>query len=228
MDQQKSDSSDSRRRLHKSRTDRIVDGVCGGLAEYLGVDATVMRLLLVAFSILSIGVGVIFYVIAMIVIPTEPLGLDPSGEHSERETRSAGGSTVTLVLGVVIVIIGVTLFFHYHDFLPFSFTFHQFGRLALPIIFILIGGALLLGKVKNESASEGVEGESVNTGVEKKRLTRSVRDKKIAGVCGGLAEYLEVDPTIVRLAYVVLAFASFGLALILYVACAFVIPKEVS
>ncbi len=228
MDQQKSESNDSHRRLYKSRTDRIVDGVCGGLAEYLGVDATVMRLLLVAFSILSVGAGVIFYVIAMIVIPTEPLKLDPSGGRLEQETRSAGGSTVTLVLGIVIVIIGVTLLFHYYDFLPFSFTFHQFGTLALPIIFILIGGALLLGKVKKESPSGGVEGESVNTGVEKKRLARSVRDKKIAGVCGGLAEYLEVDPTIVRLACVVLAFASFGLALILYVACAFVIPKEVS
>lgn len=92
----------------------------------------------------------------------------------------------------------------------------------------MIGGALLLGREKKKNSSGNDQNESVDTGVEKKRLARSVRDKKIAGVCGGLAEYFHVDSTIVRLAYVVLAFASFGLALILYVVCAFIIPKEVS
>ena len=108
----------------------------------------------------------------------------------------------------------------------------QFGRLALPIIFILIGGALLLGRErkvqqKGENEAEGA-GESVDSGVEKKRLTRSIKDRKLAGVCGGLAAYLDVDPTIVRFVYVILAFASFGIALILYVVCAFIIPKEVN
>ncbi|MCL5268696.1 MAG: PspC domain-containing protein [Bacteroidetes bacterium] len=64
--------------------------------------------------------------------------------------------------------------------------------------------------------------------METRKLARSVRDKKIAGVCGGLAEYFSVDPTIVRLLLVLLVFASFGLAIILYFVCAFVIPKEVN
>ncbi|HEV2350662.1 MAG TPA: PspC domain-containing protein [Terriglobia bacterium] len=38
-----------------------------------------------------------------------------------------------------------------------------------------------------------------------KRLTRSIDDKKIAGVCGGLAEYLDLDPTLVRIVWVMLA-----------------------
>jgi phage shock protein C len=38
-----------------------------------------------------------------------------------------------------------------------------------------------------------------------KRLTRSVTDKKIAGVCGGLADYLDIDPTLIRLVWVMLA-----------------------
>ncbi len=215
-------------KLYKSSDDRIVDGVCGGLAEYLGLDATVVRLLLVAFSILSIGAGVIFYIIGMLVIPIRPVSLDESSEPGESRRSSSAGSTVTLVLGIIIVIVGVTLLFDYYDLIPVSIVFHQFGRLALPIIFILIGGALLLGREKKGNDKEGVEGESFEAGVEKKRLARSVRDKKIAGVCGGLAEYFEVDSTIVRLVYVALAFASFGLALILYVACAFIIPKEVS
>ena len=57
------------------------------------------------------------------------------------------------------------------------------------------------------------------------RLHKSVKDKKIAGVCGGIAEYLNVDPTIVRLATVVLVL-SWGSGLLAYVICALVLPQE--
>lgn len=57
------------------------------------------------------------------------------------------------------------------------------------------------------------------------RLTRSRRDKMIAGVCGGLAQYFEVDPTLVRLIFVVLFFAS-GIGLPLYIILWIVLPKE--
>ncbi len=227
MEEEKIESSVNPRRLYKSSDDRIIDGVCGGVAEYLGMDATVVRLLLVAFSIFSVGAGVILYIVGMIVIPSRPLNLEPLPETAGSRQRSSGGSTVTLVLGIIIVIIGVTLLFDYYDIAPVTLIFRQFGDLALPIIFILIGGALLLGRDKGEPRQGEIEGESIEAGVEKKRLTRSVHDKKIAGVCGGLAYYLDVDSTIVRLVFVILAFASFGLALILYVACAFIIPKEV-
>lgn len=239
MEEEKTEPRTRSHKLYKSSSDRIIDGVCGGLAEYLGIEATVVRLLLVAFSILSVGGGVIFYIIGMVVIPTRPLGPEAGDEAGKGAGRSAGGATVTLVLGIIIVIIGLTLLFDYYDILPITFAFTQFGKLALPIIFILIGGALLLGRAKSgpgeredsqtggTAAAGAEEGEFIDEGMEKKRLTRSVRDKKIAGVCGGLAAYLDVDSTIVRLAYVILAFASFGLALILYVACAFIIPKEV-
>lgn len=40
----------------------------------------------------------------------------------------------------------------------------------------------------------------------KKKLYRSEKDKKIAGVCGGLAEYFDIDPTLVRLAWIFLVF----------------------
>lgn len=59
---------------------------------------------------------------------------------------------------------------------------------------------------------------------EKKRLTRS-NDKMIAGVCGGLANYLGIDPTIVRIAYVLMVlFAGFGI--LLYVILWIVMPKS--
>jgi phage shock protein PspC (stress-responsive transcriptional regulator) len=56
------------------------------------------------------------------------------------------------------------------------------------------------------------------------QLMRSETDKKIAGVCGGLGEYLNIDPTWVRLAFVLLAFAS-GIGLVLYAVLAILMPS---
>ncbi|MDI9414054.1 MAG: PspC domain-containing protein [Bacillota bacterium] len=58
-----------------------------------------------------------------------------------------------------------------------------------------------------------------------KKVYRSRRDKKIAGVCGGLAEYFNVDPTIIRLIWVILFFA-YGLGLIPYIICWIIIPED--
>ena len=58
-----------------------------------------------------------------------------------------------------------------------------------------------------------------------KRLTRSRDDRMLAGVCGGIADYLEMDPTVVRLVTILLGFVSAGTALIGYVIAAIVIPE---
>ena len=58
-----------------------------------------------------------------------------------------------------------------------------------------------------------------------KRLYRSNFDKKIAGVCGGLAEYLNIDSTFVRLAFVLLSFY-FGNGLLIYLIAYLVMPEE--
>jgi phage shock protein C len=50
----------------------MISGVCGGLAEYVGMDPTIMRLLYVLLSIFSAGFpGLLFYIIAMLIIPLE-------------------------------------------------------------------------------------------------------------------------------------------------------------
>ena len=59
-----------------------------------------------------------------------------------------------------------------------------------------------------------------------KRLQRLRRDRKIAGICAGLAEYFDVDPVIMRVAWVIFAFLSVGVAVLLYLVLIFVIPSE--
>nr|WP_318000715.1 PspC domain-containing protein [uncultured Faecalibacillus sp.] len=58
----------------------------------------------------------------------------------------------------------------------------------------------------------------------KKRLYRSKKDKMLAGICGGLAEYFDVDPSLVRLATVLLCLYA-GTGLLVYIIAAIIIPE---
>jgi len=60
------------KRLRRSHTDRMFAGVCGGLAEYFGVDVVLIRLLFVALELLTAGAGgIVAYLILMIVMPEQ-------------------------------------------------------------------------------------------------------------------------------------------------------------
>jgi phage shock protein C len=61
----------TKRRLYRSRDDRIIAGICGGLAEYFGMDSSIVRVILVIVSFLP-GPSIIFYLIAWLIIPKEP------------------------------------------------------------------------------------------------------------------------------------------------------------
>ena len=103
---------------------------------------------------------------------------------------------------------------------------------------ILLGFGLLTWR-SSESSDEdngtkkAVEAETGQTKVVeepeksgKKKLTRSRTDKKILGVCGGIAEYLNLDPTLVRIAFVVGVIGSGGPFVLGYLALAIIMPKE--
>ena len=59
-----------------------------------------------------------------------------------------------------------------------------------------------------------------------RRMERSNTDRVITGVAGGLAEYFDVDPVLVRVAWVVLCFATAGIALAVYIVMALVMPRH--
>ena len=59
------------RLLRRSTDDKVLGGVCGGIARYLGVDTVVIRLLAVVLAIVGGGAGLIAYLIAWIVIPKD-------------------------------------------------------------------------------------------------------------------------------------------------------------
>lgn len=59
-----------------------------------------------------------------------------------------------------------------------------------------------------------------------KRLTRSRTDSMVAGVCGGIAEYFNLDPTLVRAGYLIFTFLTAGSPILLYIILTVIIPEE--
>ena len=57
-------------RLTRSRTDRKIAGVCGGFAEYSGIDANIVRLVMVLLALLG-GAGIVLYLVAWVIVPIE-------------------------------------------------------------------------------------------------------------------------------------------------------------
>ncbi len=60
------------KKLYRSRTDKMIAGVCGGLGKYLSVDPTLVRLIFALLVFLGVGSGLLVYLILMIVVPLEP------------------------------------------------------------------------------------------------------------------------------------------------------------
>lgn len=61
------------KRLYRSRRERKIAGVCGGIAAYMGIDPVIPRLIWVLF-VLAAGMGLLAYLICWLVIPQEPVG----------------------------------------------------------------------------------------------------------------------------------------------------------
>jgi phage shock protein PspC (stress-responsive transcriptional regulator) len=64
------------KKLYRSRKNRLIAGICGGLAEYFDFDPIIVRMITLIL-VLSFGAGLIAYIIAWIVVPEEPDSLYP-------------------------------------------------------------------------------------------------------------------------------------------------------
>ena len=59
-----------------------------------------------------------------------------------------------------------------------------------------------------------------------KRLYRNTSDKKVAGVCSGIADYFDVDPTLVRLAWILLTIVTYGWLILGYIIAMIIVPEK--
>jgi phage shock protein C len=64
-------STETTIKLRRSRSDRMVAGVCGGIARMFNMDAAIVRMILVAATLLGFGTGAIIYLVAWAIVPEE-------------------------------------------------------------------------------------------------------------------------------------------------------------
>ena len=211
-------------KLYRSRNDRYISGVCGGLASYAKLDSNIVRVIF-AISAFVGGIGLILYIAALILVPENP---------QEEPLEKKPASDNTTLWGVVFVAIGVLLLFWELDW--FDLLYIDLPWTTLWALFLIgIGAALLYRQWQHDQeAQELAPLDAAGETPEKERrssafdIYRSRSDRKLAGVCGGLAKHYNVDPTLVRLGWVVVTIASKGLAGLIYLALIFILPEEAS
>ena len=139
-------------RLYRSESDKKIAGVCGGIAEYFGIDSTIIRLIWV-ISIAVYGTGLLVYIIAAIIMPTkkeidtEINSHRESNEINEQQNSIFNGNLDKeknrKFFGYVLIIVGAILLskrFIVLRWLSFKFLF--------PVILIVLGIFILIGNFK--------------------------------------------------------------------------------
>ena len=141
-----------RDRLYRSRTDRMLFGVAGGMARYLNLDPAIVRIVWVLLF-LAVGTGVLLYIVAAVVIPEEPAGYVPpaaraglagTGVDASPNARPDLGNG-PIIFGVVLVLVGGWL------------LLQRFVRIntadVWPILVIGLGVILVIGSLRGRGRS---------------------------------------------------------------------------
>jgi len=61
------------KKLYRNRNNRMIAGVCAGLAEFFGIDVTIVRLVFAAGALLGFGSFILVYIVMFVVVPEEPI-----------------------------------------------------------------------------------------------------------------------------------------------------------
>ena len=154
------------KRLYRSRSDRMIWGVCGGLAEYFDIDPTIVRIIAVLLAFAS-GAGILAYIILAIILPlessqvTEPKDVIKENVEEMKETASQLRDEIRStfvskedmseetakarlrrrnIFGIILIVIGIL-------FLLASFNLLWWLRWSYlwPLILVVVGLLIILG-----------------------------------------------------------------------------------
>ena len=138
------------KKIKRSRDERIIFGVCGGIAEYFQTDPLIIRLIFVALTFGGAS-GVLIYIICALVIPSESDNKQENsdkldefvGEVSKRAgelKKESGGNDLKFILGLILVFLGISSLF--------SMFFPAINMLAIiwPFILVALGFFVLMRK----------------------------------------------------------------------------------
>lgn len=200
------------KRLYRSKSDRFISGVCGGIADYFEIDSNIVRIIFVILSFTG-GVGIFLYIAGLIIL----------SENTGDEEIPARKTNSSLLIGLVLIVVGGIFLlreigmFHYFNLFDISFS-TIWGILLIGI------GIVLLFHAKRQTAEGGhIEKKEIT---QEKKIYRSKHDKMLAGVCGGIGIHFQVDPSFIRIGWVLATFFSGGLGILVYILLIFIFPEE--
>jgi phage shock protein C len=145
-------------RLFRSKTDRYLGGVCGGLGKYLGFDATVIRLVFLLL-IFGTGWGVLLYIALWILVPAEGVTEPGSGDMGDqfagrmrgvgediREAAQKPNPKAGLWFGAALILLGAFLFLQrLGEALGIAWLNTWLGwQMIWPVIIIVVGVAIII------------------------------------------------------------------------------------
>lgn len=144
-------------KLHRSKKNKIIAGVCGGIAEYFNVDVTLIRLAWV-LAVFFGGSGIVLYILAVVIMPEEKVIIEKNtvntptegeiiegdnGESTQPESVKDKETKRRQIFGIILVGLGV--YFLLERF--FRFNMHDWW----PAILIVIGAVLLFKSIGGEN-----------------------------------------------------------------------------
>lgn len=234
----------TKRMLYRHPTDKVIGGVCGGIAEYFGWDPVLVRVLWVVATFATWGGGFLAYILLAIFLPT--------GDNKVGQLRppalELSQQGVTWAAGLLMALGGLWLLANL-GILPGLWG--AFWTIVAVLFWpaVLIGAGYLLLRANSQcnldqeivdavhKVKESVNGavptsNEVKAGLNRMRsgmpLQRSRTNRMISGVCGGMGEKFGVDANLIRLIWVAFTLGTMGFGALLYAGMALLMPEAQS
>ena len=200
------------KKFSRSKNNVVIMGVCASIAEYMKTEPANIRVIAL-LTILFGGWSIVAYLIAASLIPVDK----NSAPLSQTEIISLRKENFKTVISGLLILSGFYFAFKIIGIsggsrifiLPNDFIF-PLAAFAIGIYFIIIKQS------KDEIILSG----------QPEKLSRSRTDRKLNGVCGGLAKYSGIDAAVLRIIFILAALLTLGIFALLYLALVVSIPYE--
>ncbi len=195
------------KKLRRSTTDVMIQGVCAGLAEYLDINPAWVRLAFLLSAFCG-GIGLLLYACGFFLMP---VGIS---SESDRIAASESRNNQGFLVGGILIFIGIMLLLDRLDIFEWRWMWRQLSwRYILPLTFIGIGVFLIAFRKTRFMGETVLDTSKIHRG-----------KGKIFGVCAGIARAWDKDETFIRMAWLLMTFLCFPLGVLAYIVLAIILP----
>jgi phage shock protein C len=155
------------KKLYRETKDRVLGGVAAGLARYLEIDVTWVRILFILVTIFG-GSGFLAYLVLWIAIPEQPFNWTMNGDTDYRvdkpetvisEAAQPKKSSSMFVGGLILIFLGLFFLLHEFDLIPYWFSL---GKLW-PLVFV-VPGLVMLMNARDKASSDTPKDDQASSG----------------------------------------------------------------